>query len=425
MKDFADQEKSVAGVQKPAAQPQDLVIGAASTTKCPVCGSCSGTILFKLPTIPVHVGKRYRDQPSALAAPWGTLELVFCHACGHVYNRSFRPELLNYEPGYEVSLASSPVFVHFMQSLAERLISRFDLHAKKILEIGAGNGWFLEMLCGRGGNQGVGVDPSIERENERTLGNGSVRLLRSRFDEQLINSRQLEMPDFVCSLSVFEHLESPGQMLAVLKRWLGANKTMIYCEVFNAMAALRRHETWSVMYEQCHYFSPESLKALFRNNGFQVLASDTCYQQDQYLYVEAANSVVSKTNDQSLCGSTRLPLPEDVRDFDMYYKSAVEQWRFRLAEFAAQKRRVAFWGSAGKGVNFLNLLPTVPIIQYVAEVNPKRHGCFIPGTGQQIVPPSFLAQYRPDIIIVSNAIYKSEIAQQAADMGLECQFYVA
>ena len=60
-------------------------------------------------------------------------------------------------------------------------------------------------------------------------------------------------------------------------------------------------------------------------------------------------------------------------------------------------------------------------IEYVVDINPRRNGTFIAGTGQQIVAPGFLAQYRPDAVIVMSPIYMPEITAQLDKMGVRPQ----
>jgi hypothetical protein len=76
------------------------------------------------------------------------------------------------------------------------------------------------------------------------------------------------------------------------------------------------------------------------------------------------------------------------------------------------------WGSGSKGVAFLTALDLDKEIEYVVDINPYRQGKFMAGTGQQIVGPSFLAEYKPDVAIAMNPIYESEIQSDLRRMGL-------
>ena len=85
-------------------------------------------------------------------------------------------------------------------------------------------------------------------------------------------------------------------------------------------------------------------------------------------------------------------------------------------------QRVVVWGGGAKGVTFLNTLKTQDQIEYVVDINPRKQGRYVPGTGQQIVPPEFLRDYQPDVVIVMNPIYKSEIEQIIKGLGLTAKF---
>ena len=94
------------------------------TAACNACGAEENTPFFSAPQLPVHVGVFYDDATAARNAPKGSIELAFCHRCGHVFNRRFDPEQVRYQPGYEVALHYSPTFRSFMESVANRLIEK-------------------------------------------------------------------------------------------------------------------------------------------------------------------------------------------------------------------------------------------------------------------------------------------------------------
>jgi hypothetical protein len=55
----------------------------------------------------------------------------------------------------------------------------------------------------------------------------------------------------------------------------------------------------------------------------------------------------------------------------------------------------------------------------VVDINPRKHGMYVPGSGQQIVPPEFLKEYRPDAVIVMNSIYRNEIRSWTTALGVD------
>ncbi len=74
-----------------------------------------------------------------------------------------------------------------------------------------------------------------------------------------------------------------------------------------------------------------------------------------------------------------------------------------------------------KCVAFLTTLGTINSVQYVVDINPYRHGKFIPGVGKEIMSPEFLKEYQPDQIIVMNPIYCDEIQTMLDEMGVKAE----
>ena len=68
---------------------------------------------------------------------------------------------------------------------------------------------------------------------------------------------------------------------------------------------------------------------------------------------------------------------------------------------------------------FLTTIGMNEEIEHVVDINPHRHGKFIPGLGKEIKSPQFLKSYDPQIVIVMNRVYVDEIREQLAGMGLE------
>ena len=73
---------------------------------------------------------------------------------------------LEYRPGYENSLRGSGRFAQYDDALTAALLERYQLRGRLIIEIGCGRGEFLGALCERGGNSGIGFDPSYSNEEE-------------------------------------------------------------------------------------------------------------------------------------------------------------------------------------------------------------------------------------------------------------------
>ncbi|MBO6726234.1 MAG: methyltransferase domain-containing protein [Rhizobiaceae bacterium] len=388
---------------------------AVSATGCPACGSYATEHLLDAGDLPVNVGVFYDSREAAVAAPKGRLLLSGCRHCGFTFNRAFDPSARIFSPGYEVALHHSKTFRAFIDGVAKRLVERFELQGKRILEIGCGDAFFLKTLAELGGNHCIGVDPTVVEPGEAKAGSGSVQLLRDYFGP----AHGDMVADFVCCLSVFEDIPRPHKFLQTVQQIASRNAAPLYFEVFNAQRAFQKNEVWSLHYEQCNYFGLQSLRSVFERNGFSVESSGACYAGDQYLYVEARAADSTRGPTDSACDLA------EVQSFARSFIETRKSWESRLAGYRREGLRVVVWGTGGKGITFLNSVAGTDQIRFVAEINPNKHDKYVPGTGQRIVQPEFLREYRPDKIIITNALYENEMKQQARSLGVDAEFIVA
>lgn len=91
---------------------------------CPVCFSSDAIDLVRLEGVPALTNVPQRSFEAARAVPCGNMNVVACAGCGHVYNRTFGPGLIEYRPGYENSLMFSPKLRRYAEAQAADLVAR-------------------------------------------------------------------------------------------------------------------------------------------------------------------------------------------------------------------------------------------------------------------------------------------------------------
>jgi len=386
-------------------------------SKCSVCNSTDVALFFEIPQVPVHCNLLWPTRDEAIQAPKGDIRLGFCGDCGHIFNLAFDPGLMEYTQDYENSLHFSPRFQGYAESLAARLIERYDLHGKDIIEIGCGKGDFLRLLCELGGNRGVGFDPSYVPEQNDNATAGRITFIRDFYSERYASYKA----DLICCRHVLEHIQFPRDFLTSVRRSIGNRLgTGVFFEVPNVLFTLRDLGIWDLIYEHCSYFSSSSLSHLFRACGFDVCDLTEAYE-GQFLSIEALPG-------EGLTDPTRDPrddleeMAHDVATFGDKYRSKAQVWRRNLERIASTGQRAVIWGAGSKGVTFLNALATQGQIAYAVDINPRKQGMYLAGTGQQVVPPEFLRDYQPDVVIVMNPIYQREIQHITEGLGLTTQF---
>ena len=381
-----------------------------------ICRSCGGpaiTVFYELKGIPVHSVLLMPTREVAVTYPKGDIALAFCRDCGFIFNTAFRPERQDYSASYEGTQAFSSTFTEYARGLATRLIDRYDLRGKAIMEIGCGKGEFLSMLCEPGGNRGVGFDPAYGEGRNEGQAWGRITVIPDYYSEKY----SVYIGDFICCRMTLEHIQDVGEFLRGLRRAIGErSETTVFFQVPDVGRVLREHAFWDLYYEHCSYFSIGSLARLFRSVGFDILDLSIDYG-GQYLTIEARPG--NGRRSRRMPEEDDLPdLAHDVARFSETIGRGLDAWKQRLQGITHHGRRAVLWGSGSKGVAFLTTLNIREEIEYVIDINPYRQGTYMPGTGQRIMGPEFLRDYQPDVVIVMNSIYREEIQQDLRLRGL-------
>jgi SAM-dependent methyltransferase len=361
------------------------------------------------------VGALYATPSEALACPRGELDLCVCGRCGFVGNRAFDPARVDYASRYDNALHHSPFFQKFERELATRLVERYGVRGRHVIEIGAGSGHFLALLCELGGNRGVGFDPSHEPAHADPRLGSSARVLRDTYGDA-----HAELPvDLLVCRQVLEHLPDPRRFLGELHGTLRRHASAIlYFEVPNALLALRDLSVWNLVYEHPGNHTATSLAALFAGAGFEVLELRESYERN-FLGVEARRLAgPAPFEPPAAAVAETLRLARALADHVAALRAA---WRERLLALSARGSRAAVWGAGAKGVSFLNLLGLGDAAPAVVDINPRKQGHFLPGTGREILAPASLRALGPALVIVMNPIYEAEIRAELRALGLDAR----
>ncbi len=355
----------------------------------------------------------FATREEALGCARGDILLGFCRDCGFIFNLAFRSETQLYPANYEASQSHSAVFNAFHRHLAQSLIERWDLHNKTIIEIGCGNGDFLELLCALGPNRGVGFDPAYKRRPESGPNSDDIIFIKDKYSEKYADHRA----DFFCCKMTLEHIAPTADFVRMLRKVMGQGpQGAVFFQVPDVARILNEVAFWDIYYEHCSYFCPESLIGLFRHCGFEVRNVWKAYN-DQYLMIDAqpagsADGPDSKPDDKIEA------LSRAVTAFTASGPSRVAHWKQRLAEHHHNGTKTVIWGASSKTVAFLSTLDIEDEIEFVIDINPLRQNTYIGVSGQKIVAPPFLKHYRPDLVIAMNPVYRREIKQDLERMGL-------
>lgn len=382
-------------------------------TRCPSCDGQEMEVFHRVEYVPTNSCILMATKEEATEYPRGDIELAYCRDCGFITNTRFQQSLTEYSGRYEETQGFSGTFNVFHRALAERLVDRYGLKGKTVLEIGCGKGEFLALLCEIGGNRGIGFDPGYVPGRLQLDGHANVSVIRDYYSEKYSHYKA----DFVCCKMTLEHIPDVGAFVSTVRHAVGAEAVPVFFQIPNADRILEEGAFEDIYYEHCSYFTADALKRLFERCGFSVLSLGAEYD-NQYLTIECVPRTKDDASEDGADRADLSVLPKRVEAFREKFEEKRTLWQQRLSALAELGSRVVLWGSGSKAVAFLGTMNVRDEVAYVVDVNPHRVGAHMPGTGHPIVAPEFLSDYRPDTVILMNRIYKGEVAEALAEQGL-------
>jgi len=385
-----------------------------SPVPCTACGATTVNSVVAIRSVPIHCNLLWPTHEEALKAPSGDITLGFCTTCGHVFNTTFDPAVMEYTQAYENSLHFSPRFQQYADALARRLVERYAIRQKDVVDVGCGKGDFLAMLCEHGDNRGFGFDPSYVPEHMAPDKAARMTIVQDFYSPQYASTKA----DLITCRHVLEHIQYPRTFVRNVRTAVGDRlSTVVFFEVPNVLYTLKDLGIWDLIYEHCSYFSVPSLREVFRACGFTVTELHELYE-GQFLGIDTvAASAPQGGLDAATPGDVKR-IADYVNRFAAEYDAKVSQWRQKLARWKEKNAKVAVWGGGSKGVTFLNVLKPGPTVGCMIDINPRKQGMFVAGTGQKIVAPEHLQSYRPDVVVIMNPVYKEEINGILGELGL-------
>ena len=242
-----------------------------------------------------------------------------------------------------------------------------------MVELGCGKGDFLVELCQTTNARGTGYDRSYE---------GGITDERVTFVRDYMSPENQTEFDFFVVRHVVEHLVDPYEFLVELRAACGRKPVRGYVEVPDAIYDFER-SPWNCHYPHVSYFSATALYRLGIRAGFGLLRLVRSFE-GQYLSPGARRERADarRGHIHRVWGSRASEILQAFRE---RHPQMVQNWRDRLTAIGYE--RCIVWGAGAKGLGFLAAVDPDRRIATVVDVNPAKHGRFLPVTGHRIIGP--------------------------------------
>ena len=313
------------------------------------------------------------------------LKVYACNRCGFVQLTDNLGD--QFYDDYLMTTSHSLQMRQFQQQQASNFVARYGLQSKRVVDVGCGDGSYMQRLAEAGADP-TGIEPS------------------SRFRELAVRRGMTVFPGYVGAESVIpegpydgfttrqvlEHVPDPHDFLRGIHRSLGRNAPGLV-EVPSLEQALERKRFYDFFPDHLNYFSQRTLRVALEMNGF-VVDEITRGMNGEY---NVAHVRVDSLLDETAFQDQTDRIISEVR-------------RFFSGEQRA-RRRVAIWGSGGKGVSLMSIARAGDVA-YVIDTDPHKQGRHTPVTHFPIVAPERLSEDPVETVLITALAYRDEILSQ-------------
>jgi len=333
---------------------------------------------------PIFQNKLFSNKTLAEKSPIGLINLAWDEWQGCVVNQTFQTINDIYDSSYNNDQGTSDRFKAHLTSILDILDSRLD-KAADIVEIGCGNGSFLDELSRRGFTSLSGHDTAYQ---------GS----RSYIKNEYISDFSSIQADLIILRHTLEHIQQPRAFLEAIRQSSSKKygKPYIYIEVPSLEWILENHSFYDIFHEHVNYFDLAFFENIFP--GSMTFRSFS----GQYIsvFADIASMNINHCHKRSKQGLLNA-------------FSEVEGERQRILGYLMNRNLIIF-GAGAKGANLcfhLRNSGTTGKIMLV-DSNPSKQGLYTSGLDIMIQAPDSL--FRLDQadsyeVLVMNPNYMAEI----------------
>jgi hypothetical protein len=263
----------------------------------------------------------------------------------------------------------------------------------------------------------VGIDPICKAGIFGASDESRVQL----FAERLSGHHKDLQPDFIICRHTLEHIADPIKFLMDIRLLTNDRQDVcLYLDVPDTKRIIDEGAFWDVYYEHAHYFTTESLIETLQQSGFVIEDSSREFDE-QYLCI-TARPAHRQTNLRDSSNFTEYHY--DTNELMQLFETTSEKicaWKNWFSDNS--NARTVLWGGGSKAVSFISNLTLRDEILSVVDIHPRKQGCYLPGSGHDVISPARLISLSPDNVIVMNPAYLNEIRITLNELGIAPHIY--
>lgn len=329
------------------------------------------------------------------------MELLLCKKCGltqlaHNYDLD---HLFRDSYGYRSGLNES--MIEHLRGIVGQILSRVEIDKDDlVLDIGSNDGTTLGFYLGTNCNL-MGMDPTAEQF--RSFYDKKIKVIPDFFSSKEFYRHEIKQPKVITSIAMFYDLPNPREFVKGIQDVLHPEGIWVFEQSY-LPSMIERSSFDTVCHEHLEYYCLKPVLKLLNDHGIKVIDVELNEANGGSFRVTAAHKNSKHQVNQALIDAM-LKLEEDrgylteapVRDLLV----KVQKMRSELVGFLQSVKDsgaiVHGYGASTKGNVLLQLFGlNADLLPCIADRNPRKFGCFTPGSNIPIVSEEDSRSLKPD-----------------------------
>lgn len=354
-----------------------------------------------------------------LSAPEITLplRLFVCDCCWLVQTEDFTRPSDHFDYDYAYYSSTSKTWLKHAAEFAVKVRERFELGADSyVVEIASNDGYLLRNFL----NPRVpclGIEPAAgTAKSAERLG---IPVLKKFFTSAL--ARELasaQKADLIIGNNVYAHVPDINDFTLGIYELL-KDDGVVTLEFPHLMQLIDNNQFDTVYHEHFSYLSLQTVELVFEKAGLRIWDVEELPTHGGSLRVygcrvnarhQMRSSVAMLREQEEARGLSNL---KHYKEFQKRADRVKDDLLIFLIEQKRAGKTVIAYGAAAKGNTLLNYAGVKKdLLAYVCDAAPSKQGKFLPGSHIPILPPSILAELKPDVVLVLPWNILEEVVEQ-------------
>ena len=382
---------------------------------CRFCGAPLAHVFADLGTSPIANNLLTADELGGME-PFYPLRALVCDKCFLVQLEEFEaPEAIFSDYAYFSSYSTS--WLEHCRRYADMARERFGLSGKsRVVEVASNDGYLLQHFADAG-VPALGVEPAANVA--AVARDRGLETIVAFFGRELARELAAERgpADLVIGNNVLAHVPDLNDFVEGLRMLLAPDGT-ITMEFPHLERLVEERQFDTIYHEHLSYFSLLTVRRLFAVHDLTVFDADELPTHGGSLRIYACHAGARRVAD----AVHELEAREERAGFThvetyLGFGEAVEQEKREILEsligLKNEGTRIAGYGAPAKAVTLLSFCGIgTDFIDFTVDRNPRKQGCFLPGSHIPILDPGEIERVRPDVVFILPWNLREEIMDQ-------------